>query len=413
MKTLIAVLLALGAAVLGGIIVHTDPGQVIIAYDVWAIETSLAALFAVLVLGFVALYIALRILSRIFSVPKALGKHNEKRRHNKTLRGIANGFVSLAEGQWDKAEKVLSKNGSSDLIGLLGAARAAHKLGESQRRDRYLKRAVQLSPGADIAVSLTQTDMQLDSKEFKLAKANIDRLVSLEPRHPYVMRLASKLYLSTRDWPALNDMLPRLQKQELLDADRLAALETQTWVGMLTDCDYADLEARWNQLPKKARYLEPVIERYAARLAEQEKHAEAEQMVRAALDSSWNDNLAHLYGNIKHADPAQQLDFAERWYSNHGTSAKLLLTLGKLSERRQIWGKARSYYEKSLEQENSAEGALCLGRLLRQLGEEDAASELYRQGLEISIGDISHTQSIDEQAALLMPNKSPAEAAVS
>ena len=61
-----------------------------------------------------------------------------------------------------------------------------------------------------------------------------------------------------------------------------------------------------------------------------------------------------------------------------------MLTLGKISSRNQLWGKARSYLESSIEQRATAEAYRLLGALLERLGEADEASDCYRRGLDLT-----------------------------
>lgn len=63
----------------------------------------------------------------------------------------------------------------------------------------------------------------------------------------------------------------------------------------------------------------------------------------------------------------------------------LLLALGRLSLRNRLWGKARSYLEASIGASPRSAAYGELGRLLEQLGEQEAAREHYRKGLELLV----------------------------
>jgi HemY protein len=49
--------------------------------------------------------------------------------------------------------------------------------------------------------------------------------------------------------------------------------------------------------------------------------------------------------------------------------------------RNEIWGKARSYLENAIANGAAPEAYAELGHLLEQLGEHEAAREVYRKGL--------------------------------
>jgi hypothetical protein len=62
----------------------------------------------------------------------------------------------------------------------------------------------------------------------------------------------------------------------------------------------------------------------------------------------------------------------------------LLLTLGRLCVRQQLWGKARSYFEAGLSLEESYSGHMELARLLEQIGDPEAARPHYRRSLDLA-----------------------------
>jgi len=93
--------------------------------------------------------------------------------------------------------------------------------------------------------------------------------------------------------------------------------------------------------------------------------------------------LIDLYGLAIGAEPNKQLTRAEKWLSAHPDHAGLLLTLGRLCLQQQLWGKARSYLEKSVTVMPTRENCLALAKLLEQLGERDLALKYYREGLSL------------------------------
>lgn len=77
----------------------------------------------------------------------------------------------------------------------------------------------------------------------------------------------------------------------------------------------------------------------------------------------------------------RQLVIAGAWLKMYGQQPELLLTLGRLCMRVQLWGKARDYFEKCLALGPDAEASLEYGKLLEQLDEPNAAMQKYRDGL--------------------------------
>jgi HemY protein len=111
--------------------------------------------------------------------------------------------------------------------------------------------------------------------------------------------------------------------------------------------------------------------------------AEAEKILRKALDKEWNKRLILVYGRLE-ADAAAQLRYVEKRLLKRPEDAALLLTAGRLCVRNELWGKARSYFETSNAIRPSAETWHDLGQLMLQLGEGDSASEAFQQGLSMT-----------------------------
>ena len=84
---------------------------------------------------------------------------------------------------------------------------------------------------------------------------------------------------------------------------------------------------------------------------------------------------------IQSQDPSRTLATAETWLKQKPNNAVLLTSLGKLSLRAQLWGKAKKYLEQSIEQQPSPEAYYYLGQAYNELGHSIQAKEVYYKGL--------------------------------
>jgi HemY protein len=141
----------------------------------------------------------------------------------------------------------------------------------------------------------------------------------------------------------------------------------------------------WSTIPENER-LDTQLTRTAAQtLIAAGANAEAARAIEMSLTRQWDTRLAAMYGDSGN-ETVQQLEQAEFWLKSHHDDAGLLLSLGKLCMRQELWGKAQSYLEASLSVEQSAEAHLALARLLEQMGDQEAAYRHYRLSLELALG---------------------------
>src|SRR5690606_25726233 len=106
-----------------------------------------------------------------------------------------------------------------------------------------------------------------------------------------------------------------------------------------------------------------------------EAYGEATSAVESALAVHWEDALVRRYSLISlqtdDALASKQLQKAEGWHQERQRNAELLLALGRLSLRNQLWGKARDYFEHSMRVHPDPEVFAELARLLQNLREPD------------------------------------------
>lgn len=381
-KALIVIFVMVGLAWF----VVRDPGYVLIHYDRKVWEMTLAVFLLVLLL-FIALAVVLFKFSvRVFRVPNRVGQWRQQRRTGKASKSLSSGLVELAEGNWQQAEKKLLRyTGASEtpLLNYLAASRAAQGQGAWERRDAYLKQAIEAMPDAGIAVGLTQAEMQLHHGQLEQALASARHLKQLAPKHHYVTRLLVDIYRQLGDWRQFIDHLQQLKKTDLYTREEWNAELRSGYLHLLQDrleaSSLEKLQKIWESMPKWLQTEEQLVTAYVARLIRLGEGRYAEPVVRAALEHGWRERLVELYGVIP-GDAGEQLQTALRWQRSHPRDAYLLLTLGRLHMRQKIWGKARQYLEESVDLGASSSALVLLAALQQQLGDPAQALESIRLG---------------------------------
>lgn len=395
-RLLLVLLIALliGAGLAMGL--QYDLGYIRISLGNYLIETNFWVGLAALIVTVGLLVFLFGLIRRLTRGTGALSgwvaRSNQRRARRRTTLGL----LALAEGNWPRARKLLEASAShadTPLINYLAAAQAAFESGDHEAVDELLRKAFESTPGSDMAVGITQAQLQLAGNRLEQALATLVRLRKQTPHHPFVLKLLKNTYVRLEDWRELSRLLPELRKRDLIDPSELHQLERTAWHNLLeraaAECrrqDAANLSLEpltrlWDELPGFLRRDEYTIREYARLLAEAGDEPQAETLLRKVLRNHWSDELINLYGRLKGQKPDEQLLVAERWLQDRPNNAELLLALGRLSLRNELWGKAREYFDTSLRLRRSRETMAELSRLNAHMSEDETSVKLLMQGL--------------------------------
>lgn len=372
-----------------------DIGYIKISFGDYKLETSLLVFGASLLAALFCLFLLLRMIGLFKKTAVFFGVRRKTRLAEKARDALSNGLIELAEGRFDKAEKLLLqqvKHSDNALLVYLAAARAAQQQGAHERRDEYLRKAHANTPTAEIAIGLTKAELQLAHSQYEQALATLSHLYELAPKHAYVLELLGKTYQLLSDWEKLKDLLNDIKKLGVLPTNKMLALEIETWKGLLSNRanlkNYEQLTALWGDTPHHLKTLPDMVEHFACMLIKIGASGKAEEALRQYLNAAWHESTIVLYSKLDVPVDNKQLDAAEAWLKEHQHNASLLQALGKMCVGRALWGKARSYLEASIAISPMPETYLQLAMLLEEhMNEPEQAQENYRQGLHLLVGD--------------------------
>ena len=380
--TALAVAITLGA--------RYQTGYVLVLVHPYRIELSLSLLVAALLLAFVAGYFAVRLVARTLRLPSEVREYRERRRIDRAYRMLAEALRAYFEGRYAKAEKaaneVLEAREFEGLAAIV-AARSANELRAFERRDRYLARAAYYKDEDQAMRAIAQAELSLQERDHRQALA---ALASLPHKHVAALRLELKAVQQSRTWDRYLTILDQLAHANALDEGHADELRRHATAQNLArkSRDAEALAAYWKRL-ERAERRDPVIAEAAVRaFAELGHNAEIPAIIEASLEESWDSGLVALYAEFPGQDIVRQIEQAERWLVQHPADATLLLTLGRLCVRQQLWGKARSYFEAGLSIEESYGGHMELAHLLDQIGDPETARTHYRRSLELAAREL-------------------------
>jgi HemY protein len=373
-----------------GLKIAADPGFAFFSYQRWSVEMPLWFAGLLLLLLLFLSYFVMRLLNGVGFSLYRWKNWLQWRRKSKSYSKTNRGLLELIEGNWANAEGYLLDGvlqSDTPLINYLAAAKAAHQQGAYDKRDSYLRTAHDLAPHAEVAIGIAQAQLLFEQGQLEQALATLRHVRGIVPKNKVALKLLERLYVHLSDWQELLVLLPSLLKTKLITSEQAQLFEKRIYRELLKGANdkqenEVGLQAIWHSLPRKLQkdpammlcYVECMLPYPAAAI-------ELEQMLVKIIKQEWNEQAVRLYGVILGANPTKQLTTAEAWLKAYPNQAVLLLTLGRLCLRCQLWGKARNYFESSLKMHAQAETYVEYGKLLEVLGEQQAALQSYREGL--------------------------------
>ncbi len=198
-----------------------------------------------------------------------------------------------------------------------------------------------------------------------------------------LLRLLTKLLRLPADFRRWSER----RRRGLISAEQAKAKQLTTHAGLLqqagSEQDSPVLEDAWRSIPNKLKKESSLLGTYVTERLRRGDSSGCEVMLRRALKKHWDPELVRLFGLVEGRNLKRQLQFAENSLSRFPRDAALLLTLGRLCKKHQLWGKARSYLEQSIEARPNPEACQELASLLERQGDHAAAARYYQQGLNM------------------------------
>jgi len=380
-KTSILLLLALAVGALIAQFLLQDAGYVLISFHGYRIEFSVIMMIFLLALG----YLLIRVILRIIHAPKKLGEAAGRASQRRAGKHFTRGLIAMAEGNWARGERMLTRgirNSETPLLNYLAAARAAQNQGQHKRRDRWLEMAREQSPDSGGAVLLAQAGFQIDENQYAEALKTLAKLPGTQGQQGQALDLKTRIYRASADWNNLKKLLPALRKRDA-KSGVLAGLEQEVFGSLMQQAesgkDTAVLDALWKEIPGRLKSDPVILRAYFGGLINGGRHG-LEPRLRKAVRTGWDARLIELYGQLE-TPAAKRIKKVENWLLERSEDPILLKTAGNLCMEEKLWGMARSYLESSIGIRPDPDTYQLYGQLLERLGESVAAAEAFRNGL--------------------------------
>jgi HemY protein len=379
----------------------TDPGYLMLAFGNYTFETSLFAMLTGLGVVYLLLRLCLVLLYTInplhlLSLGKSFSNKRKSRRRTKSVEG----FLAFARRDWHSAYGLLirgAKQTEDNLANYLAAAYAAHEFGDRDAWLKALESAQENYPGAHETIQSVKAQLLFKSNQLEQCLAVLELIKQDSPNDPALADLLRQVYIRLEEWDKLNDLIPMLEKKKLVETAELDQLKLRIFMEQLyrvfnrpsedqsNDVKLDELRKLWKKAPRKYKEEAKVVKHYADLLQQLGANTDAAKVIESALDKNWNAELVLKYGATDFGVNQQQLLTAEAWLKQRPANSELMLSLGRICLRNQLWGKAREYYSAGIKISPSAEAHGELSKLLRSLG-ETAQSEAHFKSYTDLIG---------------------------
>lgn len=383
------ILLILAVLFIGGLgmLVTSEPGFVLVKYGNWSMETTLGVFIAATLVSILVVYVLLRLALLVGRAPAKIRAWRHRRQRVKGEKGLIQGLLAYYQGNWDEAEGKLIRTAArspSPVINHLAAAHAAAAHGDYEQRDVYLREAQLKYPAEAMAVGLTQAQLQLQQGEAAKALIMLEQLHQRAPRHPQVLRLMARAYQLNGNWTMLQALIPEITRHKAYRKHEFEQLQRDAWRGQLTQAaaarDPAQLAAQWDRLPRALRKEQEMIAHYARLAIGHSLPIAIAPLLADSIRYQWSPELVRLYGLAEGGALSSQIEQAEGWLNEQPESGELLLCLGRLCRRAELWGKAKDYLKAAaVRNQPQAYGELAL--VFDLINDRDQALNWYRKAM--------------------------------
>lgn len=380
-----------------------NEGYVLLVMPPWRAEVSLNLFLLVSLFGFIASYLVIRAAVHLYRLPSTVAAYRARRKREKAQLALNTATAELFEGQYRQAlknAKHAHEEGDAPALAALVAARAAYGLRDDEKVQHWLAEAADSGPSLAAARGMTELEFLCDSRQFGAALRVWETLPEDARRQVKALRLALRIYRALEQWQDMLKTVRLLERQDAIAPEAALPFKAQAHGQMLAelasnakdDGNTRTLVDYWGSIPKEERRNARIALAGVEAYLTAGDTTGARKLIEAQVDVEWSSELAMLYAECGAEESKivrDRLALGEKWLKAHPKDARLLLTLGRLCQNLQLWGKARSYFEASLSVETTMAAQLALAALLDQLEEAESANTAYRKAVQLCPGAVA------------------------
>jgi HemY protein len=383
MKSLIGLVLLALLAVLSAMLLKESVGTVVFLVPPARVDLSVGFFILVTLIVLWLTFWLGRTLQRLTAFPEQVRIYRARRSELGAHRALYDALRALLEGRFVRAERAAQDAQNTPEIAGMAAligARAAHRLQEYERRDRWLEQAASDREMAT-ARRVVSAELWAEQREPARALQAIEALQSSGARHLHAMRIALSAHVQAGHWREVMRTVRALEKRKALNAEAAARVRRIAIRGLLADAaDSPDgLERTWQAIDASDRAVPEIALDAARRLNLAGRGRAAALALETVLERQWDERLLDEYARCAEPGSRATIEQAETWLKAHPRSQPLLRCLALICLREKLWGKARAYLEECQRLGEDAQTSLALAELAEAMGDGEGAARHFRK----------------------------------
>lgn len=366
-------------------------GNVFIVVEQTQIRINLHLFVGLVILLVVLLYVLLRIVMGLVHLPGQWTSWRVNHQRHQVETALNHAGLAFFEGRFQfaerEAERVLgNKQGhNSRALALMIAAHSADQIDELAKRDRYLNEIAQLPEKQQLSRYLLLARSALAKHDNVGAKNALEAASKISPNLTQVAKLRLRYEWENGNPQGVLQQVDKLSRADALSESELQSYRHWAYQQLLTRAhDPSELKMSLKAIPADEREGDLCVD-IVKKYLQLGMYAQALKYVKKYYPVSFNPDLlplfseANQYSSVK--DQQKSIEIAEKWLQQRPQDPALQMLLGQLSYDQQLWGKAKSYLEASLQISNNNVARLLLAKVLEHSGQTAAAQQQREQVL--------------------------------
>ena len=418
-RALFLMLLSL-AGLIAGPYLSGKQGYVRIETTNHIIEMSLTTLVIFFVISLAVVYSIEAAISRFCNLSNNTYSWFSRRKRVKAQKQTLEGLMRMDEGDYSKAEKLIGKNAKhSDepVLNFIKAAEAAQQRGDEFSANRYLIQATEIAGTDSLILEIARTRILLQQNKLPAARSSVDSLLIMASRNKEVLKLAVDIYLKSKAYQALDNILEQVEKSGLYSAEEFEKLQRRVEDGLLDEKMNEDgvdgLLDWWDEQPRKRRHDSYVKLGLIRRLVDANDHESAYELMLELVKTLDDDNSPLTQGLFKQISRLQPEDnsklvkMVSKWAKSANPTAQCLANraLGYLYVRNNDFAKADEVFKNLIANKDKLEpnDITMASYVFEQMGDKAAAQQLREEGLKsaMSMPNLTTEETAEKPTALL------------